>query len=292
MEPDLKTFLEETRKRVDAEMDRLLPAADTAPQALHAGMRYAALSSGKRLRPILCWMGCEAVGRAPERTLPVGAAIEMIHAYSLVHDDLPAMDDAALRRGRPTVHKEYGEAMAILVGDALLTLAFEAVSREAPPEISGLLVKELARAAGSVGMVGGQTLDLENEGKPTDEGGLERIHRLKTGALIQASVVMGGIVGGASGEHAGALADFGRLAGLAFQVADDLLDVESSPQVLGKDTGQDAASGKATYPALLGIAGAREKAQVLSRRAGEAALRLPRGERLRDLALYFVERKR
>jgi geranylgeranyl diphosphate synthase type II len=251
-------------------------------------MRYAALSPGKRLRPILALMGCEAVGGKPERALRAGCAFELVHAYSLVHDDLPAMDDAALRRGRPTVHKAFGEAVAILAGDGLLTLAFEVMA--GAPGDPARLAAELARAAGSQGMVGGQTVDLEMEGKPATEAELEALHRWKTGALIRSAVVCGGICGGASEPQIEALSRWGALAGLAFQVADDLLDVEKTSAETGKDAGGDAEAGKATYPAILGIAGARAKARDLARRAGEAAGALPAGERLRELAVYFVER--
>ncbi|MHC4598477.1 MAG: polyprenyl synthetase family protein [Planctomycetota bacterium] len=292
MKPELKSALETLRSRVDGELERLLPPEATPPSALHEAMRYAVLSPGKRLRPILCLLACEAVEGPIETAMRPACALEMIHAYSLVHDDLPAMDDAALRRGRPTLHKKFGEAPAILSGDALLTLAFEVASLDGAGERTGSIVRELARAAGSLGMVGGQTLDLENEGKSVDETGLERIHRLKTGALIRASVVMGGLAGGADEAQLEALSEYGRCAGLAFQVADDLLDVESSPEILGKDTGADAEAGKATYPALLGVENARKKARALARGAGEAAGRLPRGEPLADLALYIVERKR
>jgi geranylgeranyl diphosphate synthase type II len=292
MTMDLSTFLEESRVRVDAEMERLLPPADASPPALHRAMRYAALSAGKRLRPVLALLGAEAVGAEAETGLRAGCAVELIHAYSLVHDDLPAMDDAALRRGRPTVHKEFGEALAVLAGDALLTLAFEVLAGYEDGAVVAALTAELARAAGSAGMVGGQTLDLEHEGKAVDEKGLEGIHRWKTGALIRASVVMGGLAGGAAGNVIEDLGEYGSLAGLAFQVADDLLDVESTPEELGKDTGADAEAGKATYPALLGVEGARAKARDLAGRAAEAASRLPNGRRLGELALYFVERKR
>jgi geranylgeranyl diphosphate synthase type II len=292
MNRGLKALLDEMRLRVDKELERLLPPAETPPPGLHEGMRYAVLSPGKRLRPILCLLGAEAVSGPADGALGPGCALEMIHAYSLVHDDLPAMDDASLRRGRATVHKKFGEAEAILVGDALLTLAFEVAADRAPEGAAGAIVRELARAAGSIGMVGGQILDLEHEGVAIDAEGLERIHRLKTGALIRAAVVMGGHAGGAPEAHIESLSEYGKLAGLAFQVADDLLDVQSTPEELGKDTGADAEAGKATYPALLGVEGARKKAENLADRAGSVAMTLPRGEILRDLARYFVERKR
>jgi geranylgeranyl diphosphate synthase type II len=292
MKQELKALLDEMRARVDAELERLLPPADAPPPELHEAMRYAALSPGKRLRPILCLLACNAVGGVADRALAPGCALEMIHAYSLVHDDLPAMDDADLRRGRPTVHKKFGEAMAILAGDGLLTLAFEVAASSDGGVDTGAIVRELSRAAGPAGMVGGQTLDLEFEGKSVNEEELETIHRLKTGALIRAAVVMGGLAGGGSKEQIEALSEYGILSGLAFQVADDLLDVTSSPETLGKDTGADAEAGKATYPALLGEDGARKKAEDLAGRAADAAMRLPHGESLRDLARYFVERKR
>jgi geranylgeranyl diphosphate synthase type II len=286
--PDLKQYLERQRATVEKELERLLPAEDVPPAELHKAMRYSAMSPGKRLRPILALMGCEAVGGKPERALRAGCAFELVHAYSLVHDDLPAMDDAALRRGRPTVHKAFGEAAAILAGDALLTLAFEVVAG-APVE-PARLAAELARAAGSQGMVGGQTVDLAMEGKPATEKELEALHRWKTGALIRGAVVCGGICGRGAEAELGALSDWGWLAGLAFQVADDLLDVEKTAAETGKDAGGDAVAGKATYPAILGVEGARAKARDLARRAGEAAAALPSGGRLRELAAYFVER--
>jgi geranylgeranyl diphosphate synthase type II len=285
---DLRNYLESRRALVESELERILPPEDARPAALHRAMRYAALSPGKRLRPILALMGCEAVGGKPERALRAGCAFELVHAYSLVHDDLPAMDDAELRRGRPTVHKAFGEAEAILAGDALLTLAFEVMA--GAPGDPARLAAELARAAGSQGMVGGQKVDLEMEGRPATEKELEALHRWKTGALIRAAVVCGGICGNGNEGQVEALSRWGWLAGLAFQVADDLLDVERTSAETGKDAGGDAAAGKATYPGILGIEGARAKARDLARRAGEAARALPSGGRLAELADYFVER--
>ncbi len=291
MDADLSDFIETHRPLAERELEALLPGGDAVPDTLRRAMRHAALSPGKRLRPLLSMMACEAVGARPDKALRFGCAVEFIHAYSLAHDDLPAMDDADLRRGRPALHKAFDEATAILAGDALLTLAFETAACAGKGEVAGRLVAELARGAGAAGMVGGQVLDLEGEGKAIGEKALETLHGLKTGALMRAALVGGGILGGGDEASLDILAAYGSLAGLAFQVADDLLDLESSAAVLGKDTGNDAAAGKATYPSLLGAEGARARARDLADRAEAEARRLEKGGLLAALARYFVERK-
>ncbi|MCA9752335.1 MAG: polyprenyl synthetase family protein [Gemmatimonadetes bacterium] len=260
-------------------------------------MRYSLLAGGKRLRPAICFAACEAAGGTPEDALPAAVALELIHTYSLVHDDLPCMDDDDLRRGRPTCHIAFDEATAVLAGDALLTLAFE-VAAEGGAEA----VVALARGAGAAGMVGGQVLDLaaENAGAALGLDGLERIHDGKTGALIIASLEVGRVAGGAGGaEVANLLAEYGALIGRAFQVADDCLDVTGTAAELGKTPGADQAHGKSTYPALLGLQRSLEVARELSERAGEVAHRIARlgggldgaESLLQDLALSVVSRK-
>ena len=265
----LDRWLDERRPRVEAALSQLLDATG-APEPLAGAMRYAALGPGKRLRPLLVMAAAEAVaGREVDAALPLGCAVELVHAYSLVHDDQPAMDDDDLRRGRLTVHKAYDEATAILVGDALQTLAFETI---AGAKLSGrrraLAVAALARGAGARGMVGGQMLDLAAEGRygnaTTDAAALERLASAKTGALIAAAAELGAIAGGAGPKTRGALARYGAAVGLAFQVADDLLDATGSAEEVGKKTGKDAAKGKVTFPGLLGIDGARAKADALA----------------------------
>ncbi len=278
-----------------------------APAALSAAMGYSLLAPGKRLRPLLVVLACEAVGGSLEQTLPAACAVEMIHTYSLVHDDLPAMDDDDLRRGLPTCHKKYGEALAILAGDALLTLAFEVVGSGYPPRTAAVSCVELAAGAGAAGMVGGQVLDLVAEGRieateasrgrqpPDSLAALESIHRRKTGALFRASLRLGVHAAqgeqGASYEALAAADDYAAAFGLAFQVTDDLLDVESTAEKAGKRVGKDAARGKLTYPGLLGIAESRRKAAELGRDAVHAAARLG-SDPLARLARYVVERDR
>ena len=231
-------------------------------------MRHAVLGGGKRIRPALAMASAIAVGGERRDALPVAGALEMVHTYSLIHDDLPCMDDDDLRRGQPTVHVRYGEAIAVLAGDALHTLAFETIAgSEAPPEVRLGCVERLAAAAGPAGMVGGQVLDMEAEKRTPDARGLEAIHRGKTGALISASAALGALAGGGTTRQADALAAFGRELGLVFQIVDDLLDEEQTSARLGKSAGKDRAAGKATYPAIHGIEGARAEA---SRRAGSA----------------------
>ncbi len=269
-----------------------------APAAIVEAMAYSVLAPGKRLRPILASLACEAVGGTLEQSLPAGCAVEYVHAYSLIHDDLPAMDDDDVRRGRPTNHKIFGEAQAILAGDALLTLAFEVLANRYPPRTAAVSILELARAAGAVGMVGGQVLDLAAEQDQTiGLKELEGIHNRKTGALIRASLRMG--IFAVLGEDPippDTLAAIDRYAlalGLAFQVTDDLLDVESTEQKTGKKVGKDAQRGKLTYPGLLGVPESRKRVRELVEEAASAAETLgPAGQPLVDLALRIAERDR
>jgi len=295
---DAKTWLEgqlaEGRRLVDSALRRRLPAEDERPQALHKAMRYAVLGKGKRLRPILALVSAEACGGEAAQALPAAVAVELVHCYSLVHDDLPAMDDDDLRRGRPTCHKVFGEAMAILAGDALLTLAFEVLTQQVEEAaLSATLVSELARAAGHGGMVGGQAADILAEGLEPSPESLDYIHSHKTGALISASVRMGALSVGAAQQSLQALTTYGQRVGLAFQIADDCLDVTSSAQELGKATQKDMDRGKLTYPALVGLEEARHAARRL---AEEAVASLegfgPEAKLLRELARFVVGRQR
>lgn len=293
---DIKVYLDTRRQWVDDALDRYLPSEDTLPASLHKAMRYSVFAGGKRIRPVLMLAACEAVGGNPEQVLPTACAIEMVHTYSLIHDDLPAMDDDDFRRGRPTSHKVFGEAAAILAGDALLTEAFILLSNpEAqhalPCEVVGRVTHTLARCAGSLGMVGGQVVDMESEGREIDLPTLEYIHTHKTGALILAALQCGALIGGAGPEAFQALTRYGEAAGLAFQVADDILDVVGDQATLGKDVGSDQARGKATYVALLGLASARQRARELKDLAISALEPLgTRAEPLRRIADYIVDR--
>lgn len=293
---DLKRYLEQRLARVDEALAVFLPTEDTLPATLHKAMRYSIFAGGKRIRPVLMIAACEAVGGDVDRVLPAACAMEMIHTYSLIHDDLPAMDDDDFRRGRPTNHKVFGEAAAILAGDALLTEAFILLSNpEAnagiPPEVSRRVIHTMARCAGSLGMVGGQVVDMESEGKSIDFPTLEYIHTHKTGALILAAIESGALIGGADEKALASLTRYGEAAGLAFQVADDILDVVGDQEVIGKDVGSDEARGKATYVALLGLEEARQRAAEL-RDMAVAALE-PLGEAaepLRRIARFIVDR--
>jgi geranylgeranyl diphosphate synthase type II len=293
---DLKNYLKECLARVDRALDAYLPAEDTLPVTLHKAMRYSVFAGGKRIRPVLMIAACEAVGGNAERVLPAACAMEMIHTYSLIHDDLPAMDDDDFRRGRPTNHRVFGEAAAILAGDALLTEAFillsdAQINARVPAEIRCRVLHTIARCAGSQGMVGGQVVDMESEGKAVDLPTLQYIHTRKTGALILAAIQTGALLGGADEASLAALSRYGEAAGLAFQIADDILDVVGDQTVIGKDVGSDQERGKATYVALLGLEEARVRAREL-RDLGVAAL-APLGapaEPLRRIAHYIVDR--
>ena len=292
---DLDRYLAGRAALVERELARVVPESNGPASTLSAAMRYSLLGGGKRLRPILALAACEAVGGRLENAIGFACAIEMIHTYSLIHDDLPCMDDDDLRRGRPTNHKVYGEAIATLAGDGLLTDAFTIAARA--PSAAGPLVvldtlAELAEAAGSSGMVGGQVIDLLDEGRPVDLAQLEYLHSKKTGALFLTAVRGGARLGGADSAQLAALAEYARAVGLAFQVIDDVLDVESSTERLGKRTQKDQASGKATYPAILGLEESRRLARQLEQRALQALGAFDqRADALRYLASFAVERK-
>ncbi|MBM3222790.1 MAG: polyprenyl synthetase family protein [Candidatus Tectomicrobia bacterium] len=292
----LEEYLEQQRLRVEASLDQCLPSSESYPPQLMEAMRYSVFAGGKRLRPILTLTAAEAVGGDSETALPAAAALEYIHTYSMIHDDLPAMDDDDYRRGKLTNHKVYGEAMAILAGDGLLTHAFEVLSSPPltdhfPATVLQQVSYRMARAAGSFGMIGGQVMDVLSEGQQVPIDVLEYIHRHKTAALITAAVTMGGILGGGTAEQLQALERYGHDVGWAFQIADDLLDVEGDAAVIGKQVGRDAALEKVTYPGLLGVEASRQRATALMQQ-GIAALASfgPRAERLRQIATYIVSR--
>ncbi|MBN8417331.1 MAG: polyprenyl synthetase family protein [Verrucomicrobia bacterium] len=280
---DLKEYLSQRCQLVDAALNRLIPGSDTRPMTLHRAMRHSMFAGGKRLRPILCLAAAEACGGKAEDAIYNACAVECLHTYSLIHDDLPCMDDDDMRRGVPTCHKVYGEAMALLAGDALQALAFELVTKT-PMDAqhpTAVMVLELARTAGSLHLVGGQVADLEGEGKKLPLEDLRFIHEGKTAALLTTSVKLGGMSAGATTEQLQALHEFGMATGLAFQIIDDILDVTQTSEKLGKSAGKDIASEKSTYPALMGLDASRAEAHRLtevSHRAldvfGDAALRL------------------
>jgi geranylgeranyl diphosphate synthase, type II len=305
----LKQLLEQGRKAADAALERLLPPATQHPTSIHQAMRHSVFAGGKRLRPILCMEAGRMIAAAAvsssstgplAESLPagieqLGAALEMLHTYSLIHDDLPALDNDDLRRGRPTCHKAFGEAIAILAGDGLQTQAYEVLAQiGCPAEARVAIIREIAHATGTIdGMIGGQVVDLETEHKKPDLATLEYIHRSKTAALITASVVSGGMYAGASVEDIRRLRTYGQSIGLAFQIVDDVLDLTQTSEQLGKTAGKDKAAEKATYPALFGIEESIRKADALVDRAcaqldeyGAAA------STLKELARYLVDRKK
>ena len=292
----LRQVLQDGQRLADAALERLLPAADQFPPLIHRAMRHSVFAGGKRLRPILCIEGARLItGSVPEGVEEAAAALEMLHTYSLIHDDLPALDNDDLRRGKPTCHKAFGEATAILAGDALQTLAYQVLARlRCAPEQRVRIIEEVARSTGTIeGMIGGQVMDLEAEHGQPDSKTLEYIHRSKTAALITASVLSGGIYAGASNAEIDKLRHFGRAVGVAFQIADDVLDVTQSSEQLGKTAGKDVASEKLTYPALFGVEESMNKAQALVD-LGCAALDAfgQRAETLKALARFLVERKK
>lgn len=292
--PSFRDHLKRQQARIDQALERLAPPETEYPPSIHKAMRYSLFAGGKRIRPILCLEAAAAVtDSAPGIEIPAGA-LEMIHTYSLIHDDLPALDNDDYRRGMPTCHKAFGEAIAILAGDALLTRAFQVVSEmeTAGPETRLAIVFELARAAGTVnGMIGGQVADLEAQGRPVQEIHLHYIHRAKTAALIRGAVRVGAIFVGATSEQLQALSCFGEQIGLAFQIVDDVLDVIESSEGLGKTAGKDARQQKATFPALYGVERSREMARECKQRANDVLeLFGERAGRLRELAELIVER--
>jgi len=290
----LPSFFEEDRLAVDALLEQLLPGESVQPSSIHRAMRYSVFAGGKRIRPILCLETARIFEAETAPALYPGCAIEFIHTYSLIHDDLPALDNDDLRRGKPTSHKQFGEATAILAGDALLTLAFETIAA-APvsAERRVAMITEIASAAGTIkGMVGGQVADLENEGKKVGPEELEYIHQSKTAALIRASVTSGALCAGASQEDVARLRRFGENIGWAFQVTDDILDVEESSAALGKTAGKDIAQQKATYPAVFGLGRSHEIAEELSAEAiAELQAFGERAERLRTIGEFLVQRR-
>jgi geranylgeranyl diphosphate synthase type II len=290
---DMQQYLARRAEEIDTYLSRYLPGEDEHPSTLHRAMRYSVNAGGKRLRPVLCIAAAESVGGEIAIVAPVACALELIHTYSLVHDDLPAMDDDDLRRGRPTNHKVFGEGIAILAGDALLTHAFVLLSRQVKSPNALAIIAEIAEAAGARdGMVGGQVVDIESEGKAVTPETLERIHRGKTAALIRASVVAGALAGGATETQVEGFRRFGEKIGLAFQIADDILDVTATTEELGKTAGKDVTAEKATYPALFGLDASRAEARRLTSEALEA-LRSTHAqtERLEELAQFVVNRR-
>jgi len=290
----LSPFFEEDRLAVDAALERLLPAESSQPSSIHTAMRYSVFAGGKRMRPILCLESARIFSVDVTPALHPACAIEFIHTYSLIHADLPALDNDDLRRGKPTCHKKFGEAIAILAGDGLLTLAFETIGgTPGPAERRVAMLIEIACAAGTVnGMVGGQVADLEAERKPVDASMLEYIHRSKTAALIRASVTAGALCAGAGADDVARLRRFSETIGWAFQVTDDILDVEESSAALGKTAGKDLAQQKATYPAMYGLKRSHEIARELATKSiGELSPYAERAARLREIAEYLVFRR-
>jgi len=293
---DFQNWMTAVQQRTERALERLLPGPDIAPQRLHRAMRYATLGGGKRVRPLLCHAAGELAGADPARLDIAGCAVEMIHAYSLVHDDLPCMDDDVLRRGKPTCHVEYDEATALLVGDALQSQAFHLLADHVladEPSNQLDMIRLLAQAAGSRGMAGGQMIDIEGTGQHLSRTELEFMHVHKTGALIRAAILLGARCGMPLPEEELARLDhFAKRVGLLFQVIDDILDAEGATATLGKTAGKDAAQGKATYVSAMGLAEAREMAESLRAEARTAIEAFgERGRRLHDLAHFIVTRK-
>ncbi|MCC7203232.1 MAG: polyprenyl synthetase family protein [Nitrospirae bacterium] len=293
----LSSYLQSNKEIIDGYLLRLSGIPGNIPHTLYNSMHYSLAAGGKRIRPILAIASCEAVGGRIEDVIPAAVAIEMIHTYSLIHDDLPSMDNDDLRRGKPANHKVFGEATAILAGDGLLTMAFEILSGADNVEANKhadrrlRIIHEIAAAAGPEGMVGGQQLDMENEGTIMDIRELEELHRRKTGALILAAIRAGGISGGATETQLQALTDYGAKTGLAFQIADDILDVEGIEQEVGKSLGKDARQNKSTYPAITGLAESKILAEKLINEALAALDSFDdKANHLRMIAGYIIAR--
>ena len=292
----MKEYLEQKRLFVDNALESIMPPEETRPKRLIASMRYSLFAGGKRIRPILTLAACEAVDGSIESAVAAACAVELVHTYSLIHDDLPAMDDDDFRRGQPTCHREFDEGTAILAGDALLTMAFEILAQEAiAPELGSdkkvRMISELGRAAGWKGMVGGQQVDMDSEGTTPEQPVVEYIHTHKTGAMIRASILLGGIAGGADENSMKALSRYGESLGLAFQVVDDILDVTATTEEMGKDQGSDAQRGKVTYTALFGLDGARERAKELVDDAKAAVADIDTTKHLEGIADYVLLRR-
>jgi geranylgeranyl diphosphate synthase type II len=295
MPADVKSLIQEGADLTDRALEELIPSAGTVPSSIHSAMRHSVFAGGKRLRPVLAMQaGVTIAGALPRGIERLGAALEMLHTYSLIHDDLPALDNDDLRRGKPTCHVAFGEAIAILAGDALQTRAFEVLAGlEAPAAATVQIIQLVSNAIGTVeGMIGGQVLDIESEGlKPTPEL-VEAIHRAKTGALIRVSVVAGGVYAGADAADAARLDSFGRKAGLAFQIVDDVLDLTVDSEHLGKTAGKDEATEKATWPAVYGIEQSRrDAAQLIDEAFAALAPYGSRADGLKSVARYLVDRK-
>ena len=292
---DLKAYLRSRQRKIDRALDGYLPSANTKPATIHKAMRYSLFAGGKRLRPILCLAAAEACRGDIGNALPLACALECIHTYSLVHDDLPSMDNDDFRRGRPTCHKIFGDGIAILAGDALLTIAFEIVSRAKPApryNISALL-REISVAAGSQKLIAGQVADLEAEGKDVKRDQLKFIHENKTAAILKTSVRLGAMSANADARKLSAITRFGQQLGLAFQIIDDILDVTQTSEILGKSAGKDVAAKKATYPAVIGLEKSRAEARRLTRKAHNALSMFGSSdaEPLHTLANYLLERE-
>lgn len=291
---NLNIYLKLRAKNVDKELNRLLPRLRQRPSSIHGAMRYSVFAGGKRLRPVLCMAAAETCGGTADKALAPACAVELVHTYSLVHDDLPCMDDDDLRRGRPTCHKVYGEGMAVLCGDALLTEAFAILATTPPTRRYSPrdFITELADTAGSRKLIGGQVLDLEGEGKTLTKRDLVLIHEAKTAALLTSSLRLGAMAANATPAQLDALTAFGHALGLAFQVIDDILDVTQSTETLGKTAGKDVAVGKATYPAVLGLEASRREAARLTRAAMDALDPLgAKADRLREIADHLLRRE-
>lgn len=291
---DLKLYLEERCRLVDAALDRFIPAESVSPPTLHKAMRHSVFAGGKRLRPVLCLAAAEACDGGIEAAMPSACAVECLHTYSLIHDDLPCMDDDDFRRGVPTCHKVFGDAVAVLAGDALQAISFELVART--PGVSGeavaAMVRELAVTAGSLHLIGGQVMDLEGEGKKLPIEDLRFVHESKTAALLTTSLVLGGMSAGGSAEQIEALRRFGMATGLAFQVIDDILDVTQTSEKLGKSAGKDLATEKSTYPALMGLDASRAEASRLTAEAVDALQVFgPAAARLHQLSDHLLSRE-
>lgn len=292
---DIHALIRETTEKVERRLSELLPPESAAPSTIHQAMRYSIFAGGKRIRPLLCLEAAKACGGSEAAALDAACALETLHTYTLIHDDLPCMDDDDLRRGKPTNHKVFGEGIAVLAGDALLTEAFAMLARVPENASYGVrdYVAELALQTGSYRLIGGQVLDLEGEGRPLSIEEIRAIHLGKTAALIMASVRLGGMAAGCSPEQLQALTDFGRDLGLAFQIIDDILDITSSPEVLGKSIGKDARVQKATYPILIGMDHARQEALDLTAAARAALQIFPPQQRETLLAIndFLLQRQ-
>jgi geranylgeranyl diphosphate synthase type II len=291
---NLKAYLRSRQKLIDGALDRYLPKERTRPATIHRAMRYSLFAGGKRLRPVLCLAAAETCGGRIDKAMPLACAMECIHTYSLVHDDLPSMDNDDFRRGRPTCHKVFGDGIAVLAGDALLTIAFEIVSRAQPTSRYKMpaLLREVAVAAGSQKLIAGQVADLEAEGRKADRAQLRYIHENKTAAILTTSVRLGAMSANANPKQLGGITRFGRALGLAFQVIDDILDVTQTSEKLGKSAGKDIAAKKATYPAVIGLEKSRAEARRLTRQAHNAlSIFREKADPLHALANYLLERE-